>query len=158
MTREELKEHCKKQIEMCEMWAKAKGENPSSKIYEEHKMILELLEQEPSGDAISRQSAISLASDLKQDLPDDEHMADMVMAHNEGILEYQTQLSLLPAVNPQIGYCKGCKYFEYDSLAKVDGIPLIVAHEICNRWGDGCKTKEDGYCFLYEPQERNEEE
>ena len=47
MTREELKEHCKKQIEMCEMWAKAKGENPSSKIYEEHKMILELLEQEP---------------------------------------------------------------------------------------------------------------
>jgi len=45
MTREELKEHCKKQVEMCEMWAKAKGENPCGKVYEEHKMILELLEQ-----------------------------------------------------------------------------------------------------------------
>ncbi len=46
--------------------------------------------------------------------------------------------------------CKDCKHFEYDSVANVDGIPLIVAHEICNRWGDGCKTKEDGYCFLFE--------
>ena len=53
------------------------------------------------------------------------------------------------------GHCKDCKYFEYDSVAKVDGIPLIVAHEICNKWGDGCKTKEDGYCFLFEPQESN---
>lgn len=46
--------------------------------------------------------------------------------------------------------CKECKYFEYDSVAKVDGIPLIVAHEICNKWGNGCKTREDGYCFLFE--------
>lgn len=42
--------------------------------------------------------------------------------------------------------CKDCKYFEYDSVAKIDKIPLIVAHEICKRWGDG-------YCFLFEPQE-----
>ena len=64
----------------------------------------------------------------------------------------------LPLVTPQlkIGHCKGCKYFEYDGVAKVDGIPLIVAHEICSKWGDGCKTKEDGYCFLFEPQERSE--
>lgn len=54
---------------------------------------------------------------------------------------------------PKTGHCKDCKYFEYDSVAKVDGVPLIVAHEICSRWGDGCKTKEDGYCFLFEPQE-----
>lgn len=61
----------------------------------------------------------------------------------------------LPSEEPErkTGKCKGCKYFEYDSMAKVDGIPLIVAHEICKRWGDGCKTSEDGYCFLYEPQE-----
>ena len=56
----------------------------------------------------------------------------------------------------RIGHCKDCKYFDYDSVAKVDRIPLIVAHEICNKWGDGCKTKEDGYCFLFEPQERSE--
>jgi hypothetical protein len=47
MTREELKEHCLNQIEMCKTWAIGKGEEPSGKIYEEHKLILELLEQEP---------------------------------------------------------------------------------------------------------------
>ena len=50
ITREELKEHCEKQIQMCEMWATAKGEEPSGKIYEEHKLILELLEQKPCRD------------------------------------------------------------------------------------------------------------
>ena len=49
--------------------------------------------------------------------------------------------------------CKDCKYFEYDSLAMVTGIPLIVAHEICEKWGDGCKTSEDGYCFMFEGKE-----
>lgn len=48
MTREELKAHCLKQIEGCEMWARYKGEEPHGKIYEEHKLILELLEQEPT--------------------------------------------------------------------------------------------------------------
>ena len=47
MTREELKKHCLKQIEICEMWAKHRGEEPHGKVYEEHKLILELLEQEP---------------------------------------------------------------------------------------------------------------
>ena len=64
----------------------------------------------------------------------------------------------IPSAEPKTGHCKDCKYFEYDSVAKVDGIPLIVAHEICSKWGDGCKTKEDGYCFLYEPQERSDKE
>jgi hypothetical protein len=54
----------------------------------------------------------------------------------------------------QRGLCKDCKHFEYDSVAMVDGIPLIVAHEICNKWGDGCKTKEDGYCFMFEGKEK----
>lgn len=59
---------------------------------------------------------------------------------------------------PKTGHCKDCKYFEYDSVAKVDGVPLIVAHEICSRWGNGCKTREDGYCFLFEPQESEDKE
>lgn len=50
MTREELKEHCKKQIKTCEVWAEARGENPCGKVYEEHKLILELLEQESCED------------------------------------------------------------------------------------------------------------
>lgn len=50
MTREELKEHCEKQIENCEMWARCIGEEPHGKIYEEHKLILELLEQWPKSE------------------------------------------------------------------------------------------------------------
>lgn len=46
------------------------------------------------------------------------------------------------------GYCKDCKYFEYDSVAKVEGIPLIVAHEICSKWGDGCKNQRRWVLFL----------
>ena len=64
-------------------------------------------------------------------------------------------ISNLPSLTPQkpkIGHCKDCKYFEYDSMANVDGVPLIVAHEICSKWGDGCKTRENGYCFLFEPK------
>lgn len=49
--------------------------------------------------------------------------------------------------------CKDCKYFETDVFEIVYGIPIIVAHEKCSKWGDGCQTKEDGYCFLFEPQE-----
>ena len=45
MTREELKAHCLKQIENCEIWARLKGEEPYGKVYEEHELILELLEQ-----------------------------------------------------------------------------------------------------------------
>lgn len=47
--------------------------------------------------------------------------------------------------------CKECKYFEYNSMENVSGVPLIVAHEICSKWGNGCKTSESGWCFLAEP-------
>lgn len=46
MTRKELREHCEKQIRICEIWSNAAGV-PKGKIYEEHKLILELLEKEP---------------------------------------------------------------------------------------------------------------
>ena len=93
---------------------------------------------EPCDDAISRQAVLDIVnSDWKY----------------EGL---ETDIASLPSVTQKSGKCKNCKYFEYDSIAKVDGIPLIVAHEICNKWGDGCKTKEDGYCFLFEPQESEE--
>ena len=49
--------------------------------------------------------------------------------------------------------CKDCKHFEYNHVEKVDGITLIVAHEICKRWGDGCKTSENGWCFMAERKE-----
>lgn len=42
-----------------------------------------------------------MADSLKDDLPDDERIADAVMVHNEGIMEYQTKLSLLPSAQPE---------------------------------------------------------
>ena len=53
-----------------------------------------------SNDCISRQAALELGDNLRDDLPDDEQIAAAVMAHNEGIIEYQTKLSLLPSVQP----------------------------------------------------------
>lgn len=72
------------------------------------------------------------------------------------LTERVKHISSVKPQEPKTGHCKDCKHFEYDSVANVDGIPLIIAHEICNRWGNGCKTREDGYCFLFEPQESEE--
>ena len=51
----------------------------------------------------------------------------------------------------EIILCKDCKYFEYDSFSEVAKVPIIVGHEICKKWGNGCKTNEDGWCYLAEP-------
>lgn len=53
-----------------------------------------------SNACISRRAALKLGDNLRDDLPDDEQIAAAVMAHNEGIIEYQTKLSLLPSVQP----------------------------------------------------------
>lgn len=49
--------------------------------------------------------------------------------------------------------CKECKYFELNPVTVIDGIPLILAHEICHFWGKGCKTSQDGFCFYGERKE-----
>lgn len=106
-------------------------------------VAIQALSQQPCDDAVSREAVIEWFEN----------------ATYEDICEaVGTNLDFLPSVTQKSGKCKDCKYFEYDSVAKVDGIPLIVAHEICNKWGDGCKTSEDGYCYLYEPQESEDKE
>ena len=74
-------------------------------------------------DLISRQAAIALANSLKDDLPDDEQMADAVMAHNEGIMEYQTKLSLLPSAQPDV---------PDTNVGKMDGDALDEAIRHCD--------------------------
>ena len=96
------------------------------------------------GDLISRQDAIKAAVEAA-----DEWDGGWNPTREGYITE---ALQALPSAS-RTGLCKDCKYFEYDSVAKVDGIPLIVAHEICNKWGDGCKSREDGFCFLFEQRE-----
>lgn len=46
--------------------------------------------------------------------------------------------------------CKDCKYYREDLWGDIYGMPVIVAHQVCIKWGYGCKTIEDGYCHLGE--------
>lgn len=108
-------------------------------------MAIKALEAEPCEDAISRQAVIEKIYWLGLD-HDTAVMCDLAIRAMSPV-----QLSR------PTGHCKDCKYIEYDRMAMMDGIPIIVAHEICSRWGDGCKTKEDGYCFLFEPKESEEQ-
>ncbi len=124
-------------------------------------MAIEALEQEPCEDAISRQAVRHILNhevkmpikvwkklfELVDDLPSVSPTRETVTEFADRCRECGKQKR-----------CKDCRHFEYDSVAKVDGISLIVAHEICKRWGDGCKTREDGYCFLFEPQEERDKE
>lgn len=64
------------------------------------------------------------------------------------VIAHQPTIDAVPVIR-----CKDCKHFESNHIEKVNGIPLIVAHEICKRWGDGCKTSENGWCFMAERKE-----
>ena len=100
-------------------------------------------------DTISRQAAIDAIDEIESEIADGlgfeyekwrKFFCDLPPAHEE-------------QEHPEIIRCKDCKHFEYNHVENVNGIPLIVAHEICMRWGDGAKTSENGYCFLAERRE-----
>ena len=46
----------------------------------------------------------------------------------------------------EIVHCKDCKWFELDVWGELNGIPVIVAHEMCKFWGNGCKTNPNAFC------------
>jgi hypothetical protein len=128
-------------------------------------------EQEPCDDAISREAVCNIVNDIRDCISVEGYWAILerlkklptVTQKSESVTEFADRCRECGArygklLKQKSGKCKNCKYFEYDSVAKVDGIPLIVAHEICNKWGGGCKTKEDGYCYMFEPQESEDKE
>ena len=63
-------------------------------------------------------------------------------------MDYLKVIQRLAQVPSAIVRCKDCEYFDLDHFENFRGFPLIVAHEICNRWGSGCKTDSNGFCFL----------
>ena len=128
-------------------------------------MAIQALSQEPCDDAISREELLKAIDTWDKFGVDDTNslfrLDNLSLPHYVPYIHYDDVIKCIkgmPPVTQKSGKCKNCKYFEYDSVAKVDGIPLIVAHEICNKWGDGCKTSEDGYCYLFEPQESEDKE
>ena len=92
-------------------------------------------------DLISRQAAIEAVDDLPNCYNgfSDTYDKSCII----GLLEE------LPPAQPEIIRCNECKHFEYDHPYIIQGIP-VLGHEVCNAWGDGCKTDENGYCFMAE--------
>ena len=50
--------------------------------------------------------------------------------------------------------CRDCKRFHYDMPYVIQGIP-VLGHEVCDFWGDGCKTSENGFCSYAERRQKN---
>lgn len=71
----------------------------------------------------------------------------------ESVLEYAENLPTVDAV--EVVRCKNCKHFTLNFVENVDGVPLIVAHEICSFWGDGCKTSQEGFCSFGERKDED---
>ncbi len=94
MTREELKAHCERVVRNCESLACNKYEGlDNNKVYQEHKLILELLDHE------SREIAISKQLIKEQMLKYGFHSDDMT------VTEFVEDLPLL---QPEIIRCEDC--------------------------------------------------
>ena len=74
---------------------------------------------------------------------------------NDALKKAVERLKELPSTKPEVIRCKDCKHFHYDKPYVVYDIP-VLGHEVCDKWGDGCKTSENGFCFMAE--RRGEEE
>jgi len=111
-----------------------------ARLCEAHYMAIEALKDEDDAEELTVNEAI-------------EYIEQMIEWGDPYEVHIDACKMALEALKQTAIRCKDCKYFEYDHVENIAGIPLIVAHEICSKWGDGCKTKEDGYCYLFEPQE-----
>lgn len=108
-------------------------------------------------DSISRQAAIALADKLKDNSTNNERIADTVVAHNVGILEYQTALSLLPSLQPEIIRCKDCKHRPVDG-EDTQGFGVEFPDYICPcQCDDGWynwRPNDEWYCANAERREQ----
>lgn len=73
-------------------------------------------------------------------------MDHMGLGERDIIHEFETMPSVdaVPVVR-----CKDCKHFHYDMPYVIQGIP-VLGHDVCDFWGDGCKTNENGFCSYAE--------
>ncbi len=89
-------------------------------------------------DFISRQAAVDAMN-----YADD-------MGTIRSILDVLDVLRTLPSADVvEVVRCKDCIHFELDKPYIIQGVP-VLGHEVCNAWGDGCKTDQNGFCFMGE--------
>ena len=87
-------------------------------------------------------------------------------ANSFGEIEYFSSLATLIAVTDCISSvnaqptidavsvvrCKDCKHYLRNELYAIEGIPLMC-NEVCKKWGGGCRTDENGFCYMGERSE-----
>ena len=177
MTKEELRKHCEKQVKMCEEWAKGNDREPSGKIYEEHKLILDLikaLEQQENKEqvrflycnsidpqkfieAMECQPLLFTQHIISEQQPSDDCVSrqavlDLMQLKMGGKELYKAVYELQP-VTPTHGTCKDCKHWERIGYA-------IPSNGRCKHFDDVWKgnsilplehgTTENFYCADYE--------
>jgi hypothetical protein len=98
-------------------------------------------------DVISRQAAINRATKEHDFYRGAKTISDK--ARRDELLNVMCWLGELPSAQPEIIRCKDCEHFHYDMPYVIHGIP-ILGHEVCDFWGDGCKTNENGFCSYAE--------
>lgn len=98
---------------------------------------------EPCENCISRQAAIEIVNRYNK--------SHMILKGKPmlGAASIVIELEDLPSAQPEIIRCKDCKHFHYDMPYVIQGIP-VLGHEVCDFWGDGCKTSENGFCSFAE--------
>lgn len=70
------------------------------------------------------------------------------------IFEVKAKLASVEVVEKELIRCKHCKYYVEDVINEViPGVPIITGHTMCTKWGNGCKTDPEGYCFMAEKEE-----
>ena len=118
-------------------------------------MKTQLSAEGTTSDLISRQDAIDAVKDADvcvfySDNQSIDDVLDYTIRATKGSVI--ASIEQLPSTQPEIIRCKDCKHFELDHFEKVEEfpVPIIVAHEICMKWSDGCRTSKDGWCFMGE--------
>ena len=95
-------------------------------------------------DLISRQAAIDAIRKIYDSVG--------ILGEKWAVDKCQMAIKDLPSAQPEITRCKDCGHFHYDMPYVIQGVP-VLGHEVCDFWGNGCKTSENGYCSFAERRE-----
>lgn len=70
------------------------------------------------------------------------------------IIEYTPNRASITMDTKHLIKCKHCKYYVEDVIDEVvPGVPIITGHTMCKKWGNGCMTDPNGYCFMAEKED-----
>ena len=84
-------------------------------------------------------------------VPRQKYEEDMESAFAHGYTDAESDFRKMIADGElvEVVRCENCKHFHYDMPYVIQGIP-VLGHEVCDFWGDGCKTSENGFCSYAE--------